>query len=280
MRVFALIACHNRKALTVASVLTAYRCAVRAGWTISFIVYDDGSTDGTSDALAALPFDVHIIRGDGTAFWARSMATAESFVLNQLASWSEDYILWLNDDVRLDESSFVNLGRSIEEHPGAIIVGAVRDPITGDVTYSGMRKGGVHPLGFDRVYPSDRHQDISTFNGNIVAVPIARARELGGIDGEFSHGLADIDYGLRSNRLGFPVLLAPQTFGTCPRNKAADPGPILGDWRRFTGMKGGGNFSSLRRILSKGHPVTWPTYIFATYALWWARRLLRGIARS
>ena len=280
MRVHILIACYNRKRLTLSSIMGATQCASAAGMDVSFTVFDDGSTDGTGAAIANLPIEAKIIRGDGDAYWARSMAIAEAAILCDAETKHSDFILWLNDDVVLDASALARLENCIDANPGSVVVGAVRDPGNGEITYSGMRRNGSHPLRFARVNPTERAQAVDTFNGNIVAVPVAVARRLEGIDGDFSHGLADIDYGLRCNWLGIPVLLAPGTFGTCPRNEPPARGSALEDWHRFTGRKGGGNFASLRRIIVKGHPVVWPIFVAGTYGLWWGRRIIGGISRK
>lgn len=273
MKLSVIMACHNRRELTIQSIKSAQSAAAFAGADISFTLFDDGSTDGTSAAVSGLHIPVRILTGDGFAYWARGMALAEATVIEDLSERNDEFIVWLNDDVILDQDVFSSLSNTIESFPDAVIVGAMRDPNTGETTYSGMRKAGLHPLRFDMVAPSAMPQNIEVFNGNLVVVPIAIARAIGGIDGGFSHALADIDYGLRCGRAEVPVFLAPSTYGTCTRNVPSQPGRIRDDWATFVGAKGGGNYSSLRRILRKSHPLSWPIVIAATYSLWWARRL-------
>ncbi|WP_442544867.1 glycosyltransferase family 2 protein [Arthrobacter sp. KN11-1C] len=279
MKISVLIACHNRKELTLRCIESARSAAVHAGATIAFTVFDDGSTDGTSEAVAELPFSIQTLRGDGSAYWASGMAQAEAALLEELSDLEEDLIVWLNDDVVLDKESFSSLAASIALAPGSVIVGAMRDPETGETTYSGMRRSGLHPLSFEMVPPSDLPQPVETFNGNLVVVPVGVARRLGGIDGGFAHAFADIDYGLRLGRAGIPIILGAGTYGTCRRNEPQGIGRINEDWRRFLGPKGGGNYSSLRRILRKSHPLSWWLTIAVTYGLWWLRRL-SGAVRS
>lgn len=272
MRWNVLLACHNRADLTVQSLRGLQSSAQAAGVDVSFTVYDDGSTDGTSELLGRLPVDLTLIRGDGTAFWARSMASAEAYVLSADKSHIFDYVLWLNDDVLLDSDAVERLIKTAADVPDAVVVGAVRDPKSGVVSYSGLRRSGLHPLAFERVQPSKTAQDVETFNGNLVLVPAGVFRNLGGIDGGFTHGLADIDYGLRCGRAGIRVIQAPGTYGTCPRNVSPPSLGILNEWSRFTGPKGGGNAYSLRRILRKRYKFSWFLYIGVTYALWWVRQ--------
>jgi GT2 family glycosyltransferase len=271
-----IIACHNRKALTVRCIERAQIAADNAGAKVSFTVFDDGSTDGTAEAISTLPISLRILTGDGSAYWANSMAQAETSALSS-ASGSDDFIVWLNDDVAVDDEAFLSLLETARKAPCSVIVGAMRDPATDVVTYSGMRRTGIHPLSFTMITPSCHIQPIEAFNGNLVLVPVSVAKSLGGIDGGFSHALADIDYGLRCQRAGIPVALAPGTFGTCPRNPPIIPGTLFQDWARFVGPKGGGNFKSLRRILGKGQRNSWLVFISSTYILWWIREIKRRI---
>lgn len=278
MPLHVLIACRNRRDLTVRAITTFAAAATAAGANADFTVFDDGSTDGTAEALAALDLPVARIAGDGSAFWSRSMAEAEGHVLQ--AYGDDGYVVWLNDDVELDGDFLEVALAAAKEVPSAVLVGAMRDPDTGQLTYSGFRRAGLHPLRGVAVEPNGTLQSVDTFNGNIVFVPIKIARDLGGIDGRLSHFGADTDYGFRVRELGFELLLLPRIIGACPKNPVRPPGPVMEDWRMFVGVKGGGNYNTLKRILKKRHPYTWLGYIAVTYSLWWARRLATSTAHS
>ncbi|TLM84546.1 glycosyltransferase family 2 protein [Pseudarthrobacter sp. NamE2] len=273
MKLHMIMACHNRREMTVECIRKAHNAISLSGADASFTVYDDGSTDGTYEALVALGLPIQILRGDGSAFWARGMAIAEDTVLKQSAGEPDEFIVWLNDDVVLDENAFSSLSKTLESFPGSVVVGAMRDPIDGSITYSGMRRAGLHPLRFDLVIPTQEAQCVEVFNGNLVVVPVAVAKALGGIDGGFSHALADIDYGLRCSRSNIPVILGPSSYGACSRNKPSLSRGLSKDWADFLGPKGGGNYASLRRILQKSHHITWPFIIVVTYGVWWVRQL-------
>jgi GT2 family glycosyltransferase len=275
MKLSVIIACHNRKELTIQCVERARDAAVRADAAISFTVFDDGSSDGTGEALSQLPVSLSIIRGDGSAYWASSMATAEETVMKKDTFNDSDFILWLNDDVVLDDDAFIRLTACAADHSDSVLVGAMRDPVSGTVSYSGLRRSGAHPLRFQRVDASAEVQAIETFNGNLVLVPGHVALRLGGIDGGFSHGLADIDYGLRCARAGIPVVQAPGTYGSCSLNPPPAKGSLVQEWNRFIGPKGGGNFDSLRRVLRKTNRKSWLVYVSVTYGLWWIREIKR-----
>jgi len=148
------------------------------------------------------------------------------------------------------------------------------------LTYSGLRRTGPHPLRFVRVEPGAHSKLVDTFNGNVVLLSARLARHLGGIDGGFSHSFADIDYGLRARARGVPVILASGTFGSCSRDPDPPRAPVLDEWREFRGVKGGGNFDSLRRLLRRRHRIGWPIPIATSYVLWWTRRAPRLVGRA
>ena len=274
VRLHVVLACHNRRCLTVRAITTFARAAALAGACADFTVFDDGSIDGTAEALDVLDLPVTRIGGDGYAVWARSMAVAENHVLD---IHQDGYLVWLNDDVELDGDAIEVALAAAVLFPSAVLVGAMRDPDTGQLTYSGLRRGGFHPLNFVPVEPNGKLQSVETFNGNFLFIPIELARKVGGIDGLFRHALADIDYGIRVRDAGFDSLLLPRTVGSCGRNPERPRGRLIDDWRAFLDAKGGGNYQSMKRILKKWHARLWLGYVGVTYSLWWARRLALAV---
>lgn len=268
-RIYILITCHNRSATTEQAIRLASRSCDAAGITAQFIVYDDGSTDDTPSVLESLrqELDLVVIRGDGTAFWAAGMRSAEARALHD--AQDTDLVLWLNDDVVLFPEAVSEALLSHEIHPHAVLVGATRDPGNDALSYSGLTRSGFHPLAFSMARPTGDLVPVDSFNGNFVLISGRTARRVGGIDGRFTHAFADIDYGIRAKSAGVQVLLLPDAVGTCARNPPLSPLPIRAAWRRHLGVKGGGNFDSLRRILKKSNRSSWLIFIVASYVKWW-----------
>jgi len=281
-QIVAILAVHNRCASTMRALAALATGASLSQTTLHAIVVNDGSTDETTQCL--LTFDglkISIIDGDGTWYWAQSMARAEAEALAALTSSDPSWILWLNDDVDLDDDAIERLLEIAATHPHRIIVGSTRDNASGAVTYGGLDRRGVHPLAYALVDPpSDEPRAVDSFNGNIVLVPVDVALVIGGIDGGYAHGLADIDYGWRACEAGTPALLAPGTFGTCERNPPPPRESTLKRWRRFISIKGGGHPASMRRFLRKVRPRTWPLWWLSTYAKWWLLWPLRALRAS
>ncbi len=263
-----MMACHNRREATLACLrrLAAQR---DARFKVGIVLVDDGSTDGTGDAARAEFPDATVLRGDGTLFWARGMALAESRAL----AAHPGALLWLNDDVVLADDALTRLWDIHVDHPGAIIVGATVDPATGERNYGGSVRAGRHPCGSLRALGlSDGVQEADTFNGNVVLVPPSVIAAIGGIDGGFDHAYADTDYGLRARQAGIPVLQAAGAVGSCASNPGVDLGSmtLTERWRWLRSPKGLPIRSQVR-LMRRHAGAEWPAYLAYSYA----KRLFR-----
>lgn len=230
----ALMTSFNRKPQTLAC-LDALMSQATSARQISIFLTDDGSTDGTAEAVLAAHSDAVVIHGDGQLYWAGGMSLADQAALRT----DPDYYLWLNDDTILGPDALdVMFGVSMD-FPEAIIVAATRDPADSNLNYGGRLRLGAHPQKFSPVPESDRVQEVDAFNGNCVLVPRAVRRRVGPIDGEFPHSYADDDYSLRAGELGIKILQAPGTLATCPSNP---PRPrttgFASAWRDLQSPKG------------------------------------------
>src|SRR5262245_41763769 len=97
IRVAVLVTCHNRKPKTLGSLAALYGQQLEEGVQLDVFLVDDGSSDGTSEAVAVRFPAVHITRGSGDLYWVGGMRAAY-----EAASRADyDYHLWLNDDTIL-----------------------------------------------------------------------------------------------------------------------------------------------------------------------------------
>ncbi len=266
MKITAILASHNRRSQTVACLTSVFRQRLDGDVELEIVLVDDGSSDGTAEEVHARFPQVTVVHGDGSLYWAAAMARAE----REAAASRPEYLLWLNDDVVLEPDALATLLEASRASPSSIVVGALRDPGTGDITYSGVRRRGWHPLRFERVEPDGSLARCDTFNGNVVLVPRAIYEALGGIDDRFSHAAADFDYGLRALRLGFGCLVAPKPVGECARPTVTYPWrdrelAVRERWRLLFDRKGLPPRSLARYLRRHGGPL-WPIYWAAPYA--------------
>lgn len=220
--IVAAIACHNRRDLTLACLAALHEQVLPAGMRVSVVLVDDGSSDGTAEAVASRYPDTKIIAADGTLYWAGAMIVAERRAL-QLGA---DFVLWLNDDVILFPSALAELLDTSLAADAGIAVACLSDPDTGRASYGGQQTiSKWHPLRLHVLAANGTPQNCDTFQGNAVLVPAAICRRLQGIDPTFDgvQGMADTDYGFRAARLGIPIFATPHVLGHCRINTALPP---------------------------------------------------------
>lgn len=217
-----IMTCHNRCDITLACLQRLKQQEVN--YTVYLV--DDGSTDGTSEAVKKNHPEVKLLPGDGNLFWAGGMRMAYGAALKG----DYDYYIWLNDDTMLNPGAWQNL---LEIHhqliaegkPESIVVGSTQDPITGNPTYGGAVKSKRwYSNKLEFLEPQPELQECDTMYGNCVLIPRAVAAKVGNIDTAFVHSLGDIDYGLRAQKLGCSVWAAPGFVGTCAQNA------VTGSW--------------------------------------------------
>jgi GT2 family glycosyltransferase len=232
-----LMTCFNRRETTLGCLRTLAEQELPPGYSLRIVLTDDGSSDGTSEAVRREFPDVNILRGDGNQYWVGGTLMAWN------AARPADFYLWLNDDVRLRPGALRALIEVHEaaDHPAAIAVGATCDPDVGKTCTGGMHRAGWYDV---RVMePTHCVQMCDSINGNIVLAPRAAEEQIGALDPAYTHFFADGDYGIRARKHSIPVLLAPGHLGTCKLNPLAnssfDPKLSAADrWRKMFGPKG------------------------------------------
>ncbi len=212
-----LMTCHNRRETTIAC-LDALFGNDLYDITLKVFLVDDGSNDGTTDAVKMHYPAVHVIPGDGNLFWNRGMHLAFEHALKI----GFNAYLWLNDDTILNHQAIQQLlqtklsGTDVE----TIVVGAICDPATGIRTYggAGYLDPVFRPFLCKQLSPNGKPQEVDVFNGNVVLIPNAIARKIGNLDPVFEHGMGDTDYAMRARKLGIKVLMTSDYVATCSVN--------------------------------------------------------------
>lgn len=234
----------NRRTQTLAC-LRSLEANLRRLPTIEATVFltDDGSTDGTAQAVQAEFPRCRILPGSGSLFWNGGMRLAMAEAMRV----SPQHYLWLNDDVTLVETAletlFETARRSTASGPESIVVGSTRDEVHGATNYGGrIRRHRWRPLLFSLVEPGTTPVECETINANCVLLPASAVDAVGNLDAAFVHGMGDFDYGLRAGRAGLHILVAPGHVGTCGRpslrgEEAAAFTSARAAWRSVTGPK-------------------------------------------
>lgn len=180
---------------------------------------DDGSNDGTTDALMAhyVGKNLTILQGDGNLFWNGGMINSWKAAI---AHGGYDGYLWLNNDVVLlpglwrqlceaDNYSQSTFGKS------GIYVGSVKDATTGQFTYGGFDFKSKLTLKDEFKIPNGEFQTCQCAHGNITYVSSEVVEKMGIFCEEYIHGGTDHDYTYLAHKAGFPIIVMKEYAGLC-----------------------------------------------------------------
>ena len=270
--VCALLTCFNRRDKTLECLRALANSTGLEHVALRAVLVDDGSTDGTAEAVLAEFAWVEVVRSNGLLFWCRGMHLAFATALRH----GFDHYLWLNDDTVLMPDAVARL-LTCESHLRArlgtavIVVGSTVDPLSGACTYSGeLRPARWLPSRVERVALASVPQRCDTLTGNIVLIPYRAAQRVGNLDDSFEHAMGDTDYGLRARRLGVELWVDSGIHGHCAHNPVAgtyldESLPIATRWKRMLHRKGL-PWRSWLRFTRRHTGVMWPLYFAWPYA--------------
>ncbi len=195
MRAAVLIPVHNRREITLRCLRVLRAAELPAEFGV--IVVDDGSTDGTAEAILAEFPDVILVRGDGHLFWTGGIVAGMRHALAEGAA----FLFWLNDDCRPDADALPLMLDFLEQNPRAIC-GASCFAEGGDVpvqTAFRQRKA---------VTASERVTEVDGLSGFCVGLPATICAEIGFPDERrLPHYGADGIYTLLAKRRHYRVVL-------------------------------------------------------------------------
>ena len=213
LKVAILLTVFNRREKTLKCLDICYRQidAMKSEGIYDFHIYmvDDGSSDGTSDAVREIFPQTSIIRGKGGLYWNQGMRLAWDTAVLQ----SPDFYIWINDDTFLEQNALGTLMETSNflKHK-AIVVGTAEDS-EGRLSYGGRTRYGklVTP---DPTIPVP----CWTFNGNLVLIPAYVYRILGNLDEHYQHSFGDFNYGARAAAANIVRVVAPGVLCKCSRD--------------------------------------------------------------
>jgi GT2 family glycosyltransferase len=269
-----LLTCFNRRELTLRCLGLLASQQTQRPRTLHVILVDDGSTDGTSDAVRKQFPDVQVLAGTGQLYWVGGMRLAFSEALKG----AFDFVLFLNDDTTLTPSAIDVLLETAcaLEAKGitAIIAGSTCDAATGKRTYGGELQVKSWLARASRSLPLDPLPDQSlpceTMNANCTLIPRRIFCALGNFDAAFTHRFADTDYGFRALKAGFSVYIAPGYIGTCSDNSRTGTWrdhsvSLRRRWQSLRSMKSGAPFREWFIYCRRHLGPLWPIYVVSPY---------------
>lgn len=210
MKILAIFTCYNRKELTERSLKTL---AENEHVTFDFVVVNDGSTDGTAEMLAAQPYVMDVINGDGGLFWNRGMHLAIEHAKQHHPDY--EYYMLMNDDTRFVPGIFDEMLPSLKKD--TVTVGAICGE-QGELSYGGIKY--VKGIRYLKYGPEAQDMSFDTFNANCAIIPHDIFMQVS-IDPFYQHSIGDFDYGLQISKLGYDIRVYSNYAGECDDNTLA-----------------------------------------------------------
>ena len=266
-RIAVLMTCHNRCKTTLTCLAHLYAQRMPDNVKLHTFLVDDGSEDGTWEAVHKQFPTVNILKGNGQLYWCGGMR----FAWNEASKYNYDYYLWLNDDTMLFPDAIdtmLNTAHCVRQkkHCDGIVVGSCRDPETGRHTYGGRVKRNERARLADKPLPPTNYvMPCDTMNGNLVLIPRDVYYQLGNLSPLYTHAFGDVDYGMRARCKNIPIFIAPGYIAECPVNSGIRPwiNPKVSFIKRWKDMCSPHGLPPRQwyRYVKRHTGVLWPVYL-------------------
>lgn len=204
---YVILPVHNRKAVTLKCLahlkeqgdLNAYH----------IIVIDDGSTDGTSQAIASQYPTVHLLKGDGNLWWTGAIKLGMEYAVSK----GSRYCVWLNDDTLPEANSIRSLIEHCDKHPKTIAAANVLDPHTHKPSYGGVIRQKLKIL---PIFANKQSVFCNGLSGNLVCINSDLISAIGYPNNRLSpHYYGDVIYTHCAQFAGYQLVLLHDAVAYC-----------------------------------------------------------------
>lgn len=214
-KIAVLITSYNRREKTLTCVKNLMEQDGIPGFKLSIYLVDDNSSDGTTEAVRSHYPSVNIIKGTGQLFWAGGMRTAWREALKEKEKF--EYYLLVNDDTFLFKDALNKLfadKKTVGDN--AILVGAIKDPATGNFSYGGRLLKNKYNIASTAILPNNSSPQLCDLgNGNLMLIPAGVVDKIGILSDRYTHGLADIEYTTKAKKARIPSYTSSCYLGEC-----------------------------------------------------------------
>jgi GT2 family glycosyltransferase len=210
---------HNRKNLTLQCLRSLYGTD-QSGFDVHIIVVDDGSTDGTSEAIRQQFPLVEIITGDGNLWYTAGTNRGIQTALTR----KPDYILAINNDQVFHAQALQRLMLCAQQNRKAIIGALLLDwnrpeyvmatGVRWDTWYGGWR----HPQSLTASNVPRDAWEVEIIVGNCVLYPTEAIEQVGLMNEAAIPMYGDAEYTPRLRRAGWKLLIEPRAYVWCQPN--------------------------------------------------------------
>lgn len=197
---YIIIPVHNRKAITLQCLDTLEKNGDLHKYHV--IVIDDGSTDGSSEAVKSFYPDVIILIGDGNLWWTGAIKKGMEYAYEKGA----EYLIWLNDDCYPYKNSIDRLVELCKSNFKIIAGCQCFDPDTLKFNYAGIV---IKDNNIVEVSELDyRALECDGISGHLACLPRILIKEIGYPKPEFyPHYYGDHAYTHQAKKRGYKLLI-------------------------------------------------------------------------
>ena len=278
---------HNRRELTLQCLKSLSRID-RTNLDVHIIVVDDGSTDGTNEAIRENYPEVQIVKGDGNLWYTGGT----NLCIETALKHEPDYILAVNDDAVFDKNFLRYMVDCAEKYPRSV-VGALL--LLWDEPHRvfqvspkwDMWQGGWQYWEKQTVWTvPQKPWEVEIIVGNCVLYPIEVIKEVGLMDEKKLYQYGDAEYTPRMRKKGWRLLIEPRARVFCQPNNPPDKVLSLPFRRKikilFSNRKNAHNLFFRYNFFLYSAPTKSEgfTAFFIFYARWLGRRIFNGVKDS
>jgi GT2 family glycosyltransferase len=210
---------HNRRDLTLQFLKSLARIDCRNLET-HIIIVDDGSSDGTAEAIREKFPDVEIVEGDGNLWYTAGTNKG----LKAALKYDPDYILAVNNDSVFDEKFLRRMVECAEKYPRSVVGAVLLDWTTPHKVFQVSPKWDTWRGGFRHWRKQtiwtipQKPWEVELIVGNCVLYPAQAVRGVGLMDEKKLPHFGDAEYTPRMRRKGWRLLIEPRARVFCQPN--------------------------------------------------------------
>ena len=210
---------YNRKKLTL-QCLRSIAKLNSEGLEIHTIIVDDGSSDGTSEAIVEQFPAVEVIKSDGNLWFTEGTNVGVISALKH----NPDYVLMINDDQIFDENALKFMVETAEKYPRSVIGSLLLLWDTPHKLFQVAPEWNTWTGGWRHWYQQtiwtipEKPWRVDLIVGNCVLIPVEAIREEGLMDSKRYPNFGDAEYTPRLRKKGWKLLIEPRARVFCQPN--------------------------------------------------------------
>jgi GT2 family glycosyltransferase len=219
---------HNRKEETLLCLKSIFRSNLE-NLEVEVVVVDDGSTDGTSEAVLSSFPQVRILKGDGDLWYTGGINVG----IQEALKSKPDYILTINNDSVFDEQCIRRMVSCAERYPHSVIGALLLNREQPHRVFQVAPEwntwlGGIAHFHNQTVWTVPACPwEVDIIVGNCVLYPVETIYQAGLMDENRLAQFGDAEYTPRMRKLGWRLIVEPRARVFCK------PNDLVTGFRRF-----------------------------------------------